>query len=153
MEAGPLPQRPSLEQYKKQAKDLLKACKSADATAIRAWAEEWFEGCGDEWVETEARLRGIEVAQELRAVVEREVVDHTEKSIRTSKLSGPHPRLAEAQLFIARGHGFESWPKFTKQIRAFQTEDSQHAKFEAAADPIVSGISGLCRGSCMTIHG
>ena len=40
MEARPLPQRPSLDQYKKQAKDLLKACKSADATAIRVWAEE-----------------------------------------------------------------------------------------------------------------
>ena len=37
-----LPARPSLEQYKKQAKDLLKAIKSSDATAIRRWADQWL---------------------------------------------------------------------------------------------------------------
>jgi hypothetical protein len=45
MEARPLPPRPNLEQYKKQAKDLLEVRKSSDPDAIRAWAEEWFEGC------------------------------------------------------------------------------------------------------------
>src|SRR6267154_3157640 len=35
MDAKPLPSRPSLEQYKKQAKDLLKSCHVADAEAIR----------------------------------------------------------------------------------------------------------------------
>ncbi|HEX4133814.1 MAG TPA: hypothetical protein VHY84_04260 [Bryobacteraceae bacterium] len=61
MEARPLPPRPSLEQYRKQAKDLLKACKSADPQAIRTWAKEWFETPANQWVETEARLRGIEL--------------------------------------------------------------------------------------------
>jgi ankyrin repeat protein len=35
MDARELPARPSLEQYRKQAKELLKACKSGDASAIQ----------------------------------------------------------------------------------------------------------------------
>ena len=35
MDANPLPARPNLEQYKKQAKDLLKAYRSADVETIR----------------------------------------------------------------------------------------------------------------------
>src|SRR2546426_3442614 len=43
MDALPLPPRPNLEQYKKRAKDLVKACKSRDQGAIRAWATAWIE--------------------------------------------------------------------------------------------------------------
>src|ERR1700710_2854323 len=35
MDTKPLSARPSLEQYKKQAKELLKACHSADAETLR----------------------------------------------------------------------------------------------------------------------
>ncbi len=35
MDPKPLPAHPSLEQYKKQAKELLKSCHAADAAAIR----------------------------------------------------------------------------------------------------------------------
>jgi len=42
-DALPLPARPHLEQYKKQAKELVKACKSADPGAIHAWAAKWVE--------------------------------------------------------------------------------------------------------------
>ena len=42
-DALPLPPRPNLEQYKKLAKDLVKACKSDDPTAIRGWATSGFE--------------------------------------------------------------------------------------------------------------
>jgi hypothetical protein len=49
-----LPARPNLEQYKKLAKDLQHACKSADPGAIRQWAERSQE--------TIARLRGLEIA-------------------------------------------------------------------------------------------
>ncbi len=35
MDAKQLPAHPSLDQYKKQAKDLLKACNSGDAESIR----------------------------------------------------------------------------------------------------------------------
>ena len=41
-DAFPLPQHPSLEQYKKRAKDLLNASQSPDPTAIRTWATNWI---------------------------------------------------------------------------------------------------------------
>ncbi|HEX4228015.1 MAG TPA: ankyrin repeat domain-containing protein [Bryobacteraceae bacterium] len=139
MEARPLPPRSNLEQYKKQAKDLLKACASASPDALHAWSERWFDACADQWVETEARLRGIAVTQTSRESIRREVAGRIEKDIRASRLSTPDPKLADAQFFVARGHGFESWPKFVKQIQAIQREDSREAKFERAADAIISG--------------
>lgn len=139
MEARPLPPCPHLEQYKKQAKDLLKACTSPDPDAIHAWAERWFEACVDQWVETNARLRGIVVTQELRESIQREEIERIQKNIRAGKLSNPRPRLADAQFFIARAHGFESWPKFVRQIKRLQRKNSKEASFEAAADAIISG--------------
>jgi hypothetical protein len=37
-DALPLAARPNLDQYKKLAKDLQRACKSGDADAVRAWS-------------------------------------------------------------------------------------------------------------------
>jgi len=139
MEARPLPPRPDLEQYRKQAKDLLKVCKSSNPGALRLWVQEWFESCADKWVETEARLRGFEATPGLQDLVKHEVCDRIEKSIRASRLSQGSPRLADAQFFIARGHGFESWPGFARQIQALQSANSPDAQFEAAADAVVSG--------------
>jgi hypothetical protein len=45
--ALPLPSRPNLEQYRKLAKDLVKACKSDDPEAPRAWASEWVHRLAD----------------------------------------------------------------------------------------------------------
>src|SRR5690242_8989588 len=95
----PLPARPSLEQYKKQAKDFVRVVKSGDL----------------------------------------EIVERIKKY---------HPRpgslsvkfvLADAQLVIAREHGFESWPKFAKHIEGLTREKSPVSKFESAADAIVAG--------------
>jgi hypothetical protein len=139
MDARPLPRRPNLEQYKKQAKDLLKACASAHPDAIHAWVERWFDDCADQWVETEARLLGIAVTQKLRESIQRQEIERIERNIRADELSKPHPRLADAQFFVARGHGFESWPKFARQVLALQRGSSHDARFEAAADAVVSG--------------
>lgn len=100
MDAKPLPRNPDLQQYKKQAKDLLKGCKSADSGAARAWAERWG------------------------ATVE------PGGSIRT---------LSDAQFFIAREHGFESWPKFQRHVMAMAREGSLDSRFEDAVDAIISG--------------
>ena len=71
MPARALPTRPNLEQYKKQAKELLAACRSGDATAL----------------------------------------DRVAAYYRALKLT-----LADAQFVIAREHGFDSWPKFSRHI-------------------------------------
>ena len=38
-----LPGRPNLEQYKKRAKDLVKACRAGTPEAIATWAGQWPE--------------------------------------------------------------------------------------------------------------
>ena len=54
--ALPLPPRPSLERYKKLAKELVKACQSGDETAIGDWAEQWIR-TSPNWRDGRARAR------------------------------------------------------------------------------------------------
>jgi len=42
----PLPVRPNLEQYRKQAKDLSKACKARGRDGVREWTEQWIDKQG-----------------------------------------------------------------------------------------------------------
>jgi len=88
MDPKPLPARPSLEQYKKQAKELLKAYRSADVETIRRVKKNHprFESLS---------APGFDV----------------------TKFA-----LADAQLVIAREHGFESWPKFARRIEVINSE-------------------------------
>ena len=95
----PLPARPSLEQYKKQAKDFVKLARSSDSGV--------FE-----------RIRKY----------------HPHPASLGAKFA-----LADAQLVIAREHGFESWPKFAKHIEGLALENSPVSQFELAADAIVTG--------------
>src|SRR5262245_43329476 len=91
-----LPDRPDLQQYKKQAKELLKSARAGDADARR-------------------RMR-----------------DHH-----------PHDReafvLADAQLVLAREHGFDSWPKFVREIESRLGERSPSAIWRAAERAIERG--------------
>src|SRR5579864_3202005 len=107
-----LPPRPSLEQYRKQAKDLIKFWKSGDSEAVRRIATfhtRWRNG-----LDSAASTRRFAVA--------------------------------DAQLVIAREHGFESWPKFARHIKELIRESSLIAKFELAADAIAAGdIESLTR--------
>lgn len=88
MDPKPLPAHPSLEQYKKQAKELLKAYRSADVETIR-------------------RVKRNHPRFEKLA----------EPGFEISKFA-----LADAQLVIAREHGFESWPKFAQRIEVINSE-------------------------------
>ena len=47
--------------------------------------------------------------------------------------------LTDAQFVIARCHGFESWPKFTRHLHALAQNSSPVSRFEAAADAIANG--------------
>ena len=63
------------------------------------------------------------------------------------RISAPHSpetiavnlTLSDAQLVIAREHGFESWPKLAAHIEAVRRLDSSVAAFESAADAIALG--------------
>jgi len=98
MDPKPLPARPSVEQYKKQAKELLKAYRSADVETIR-------------------RVKRNHPRFEKLA----------EPGFEISKFA-----LADAQLVIAREHGFESWPKFVKRIEVINSEAAARANPLAA---------------------
>src|SRR5580704_15262713 len=132
-DALPLPPLPSLERYKKLAKALVKACKSAKPDAIRDWSEEW--------IETLVKLSGLKIAGALPVSIQR-WIDEVEEFAKRKLRGGAADRrcaLADAQFVIARAHGFESWPKFAKQLEALARKNSSVSRFEAAADAIVSG--------------
>ncbi len=133
-DALPLPPRPNLEQYKKLARDLQDACKSGDPGAIRRWAAHWME--------TLARL--YEPATQGRAAAAEQI------ERRWSKLKQDVEPLARctltgAQFFIAREHGFTSWPKFARHVREMARGNSPDSAFEAAVDAVVNGDAPTLR--------
>jgi hypothetical protein len=120
-DALPLPARPSLEQYRKLAKDLVKACSSGTPYAIGAWADRWMASL---LADSDQRPRDRAASQ-----VE-------EFAIRVMTGGQRACVLADAQFVIARSHGFESWPKFSAHLAALAHAG---APFEAAAQAIVDG--------------
>jgi len=100
-----LPRRPSLEQYKKQAKELLQESKASSPQALQ-------------------RFRN-----HLRP-----------KKLSPKKLSQGSFSLANAQLVIAREHGFESWPKFARQIELLRHQNSAAAQ----SHPVAVFITAAC---------
>src|SRR5256886_74257 len=109
MNTKELPAHPSLEQYKKQAKELLKSAKSGHPEALQ---------------HTLGRIKK----------------DHPRFArLADLELQGTKLALADAQLVIAREHGFESWPRFAKHIEGLTPRDSPVSRFEAAVEAVVAG--------------
>ena len=133
-DALPLPSRPSVEQYKKLAKDLVKSCRSGDPAAIGAWASRWIEALAAHQSEPDALRGGTEMNARADQVGQ----------FARAKLSGGEEAssrcvLADAQFVIARAHGFLSWPNFVKHIESLARASSPVSAFEAAASAIVTG--------------
>jgi Ankyrin repeats (3 copies) len=124
-DALPLPRRPSLEQYKKLAKELVKACSATNPTPVREWIKHWIETLA-RLATPHVSLRTDDLVNQLEAFARNQTSE--------AKLS-----LAKAQFVIARAHGFESWPKLTKHISALSRANSPASAFELAADAIVAG--------------
>jgi hypothetical protein len=105
-----LPPHPNLEQYRKLAKELQSACRSG---TIREWAAELDE-------ETAA-------------------IEHRWRKFQEQQPRAAACLLADVQFFLARLHGFASWPKFARHIREVTLAGSPDAAFESAADAIIQG--------------
>ncbi len=137
-EALPLPPRPSIEQYRRLAKDLVKACRSGDRGAIGAWA--------DRWIESLARVTGRLERPHARQEMDR-AADRVEAfAARQLKRQGsPACLLADAQFVIARSHGLPGWPKFVEHLDRLAHAGSDVAAFEAAVDAIISGDEATLR--------
>ncbi len=78
----------------------------------------------------------------VKQLISAEQIERVESRLRSAKIG----KLTEAQYFIARAHGFASWPKFARHVEDLQHAGSPDAIFEQAADAIVSGdIAALRR--------
>src|SRR6185436_4464621 len=132
-DALPLPSRPNLDQYRKLAKDLVKACNSGADDAIRAWTVAWLNALAAHLDESDRFRHADEI--EGRAT-------DVEQFART-RLAGrrDHPKcaLADAQFVIARAHGFVSWPVFAAYLELLAQSASPVSAFEAAVRAIVTG--------------
>lgn len=135
--AIPLPPRPSLEQYRKLAKDLVKACASGEPDAIGHWAERWLASLARALGVPASDLPGSRMRYEAGMVEE----------FATRKLSGGGRKcvLADAQYVLASAHGFESWPRLAAHLDALAHAGTEVADFEAAADAIVTGDEATLR--------
>ena len=132
MDAIPLPPRPSLEQYRKRAKELVRAWKSSDADALKSWALDWLN--------TIARLRPDLASDFVLHSMERAVDTFTEYlRWKKSEASLGGPTLADAQFVIARAHGFESWATFVVHVEDMTRDSSERSIFERAADAVITG--------------
>jgi hypothetical protein len=128
-EALPLTPRPDVEHYRKLAKDLVKACRSGEPTAIRAWATRWI----DRLATLQRRPKTLQTADDMDAIAGRVA------AFAGRQFAGGKCSVATAQFVIARAHGFASWPKFASHLKALHDRTSPIAAFEAAAAAVVSG--------------
>jgi hypothetical protein len=146
-DALPLATRPNLAQYRTLAKSLLKAARTADGAAIRQWAADWLERLA----RSERTTRADDFAQySSDTTVAREaqgIFDDVSRSRLWASGDRPPARraLSEAQMIVARLHGFESWPKFTHHVEAREKPTTAVSQFERAADAIVNGDAETLR--------
>jgi hypothetical protein len=149
MDVLPLPPRPSIEQYRKRAKDLVKAARSADAGAVRAWATAWLNAM--------AKLSDEPPSPFVQESIDR-AADALARHVRDKRAHGGHDgfSLSDAQLLIARAHGFASWAAFSDHLDELQFQDSAAKEFEVAADAVVSGnldaLERLLRANPSLVH-
>lgn len=125
----PLPPHPSVAQYQALAEELVKACPAPDA--IKRWATRWLEALSE-------AVRGRSVPS--RDVVRIDVLgrlDDLAKSARDEMTASC--TLEAAQRVIALAHGLPTWPAFVSHVEALAQPDSEIARFETAADAIITG--------------
>ena len=144
-DALPLPRNPNFEQYRKLAKELIRAAKMGE-DAIRDWATRW--------VATLVLQSGIVIDRGKPVRIDswsKRVAEYATKELVGTKT----PTLTRAQFVIARSQGFASWPKLSRHLQRAQSQ-SRISLFEAAADAIVDGeatmlerlLYGQRRGFC-----
>ena len=107
MDLKPLPFRSSLEQYQKQAEELLKAYRSGDSEAIRLIKQ-----------------------RHPRFLDER--IPWLSKNVPDAEVRSVALELVDAQLTIARWYDFQDWSALAEYVEAVTREDSPVYQFESA---------------------
>src|SRR5580658_5399902 len=122
MDAKPLAARPSLEQYRKQAKELVKVFRSVPAR----------KPLNSQVADSEATHA---------EVVQRVKKHHPRfRDVPEDRIASTRFALADAQFVIAGEHGFPSWSKFARHV-----DSLAQASFAAAVDrPVAAFIEAAC---------
>jgi ankyrin repeat protein len=128
-DALPLPPNPDLDNYKKRAKDLVKAAHDPDPMALAVWAKAWIDSL--------IQLANLRISSTLPVSAD-SWIDRL-KQFALEEKSCAQLSLTRAQFILARAHGFESWPKFAKHLAAIRQDNSVTAAFEQAVESIISG--------------
>lgn len=134
MDTLPIPARPDVDQYRKRAKDLARAANVGNQHALREW--------GDHWVRALDRRVEKTSSPFVRASIERAIGHVIHEAQRRAGASN-HFALSDAQMLIARAHGFPSWGTFVHHLGQLDGPAADAAPFERAADAVVSGDIAL----------
>src|SRR5436190_5710099 len=164
-----LPSRPNLAQYRKQAKELFRACKAGDPEALRRFrehhpplrkevslADAQFVIAREHGFESWPRFaKSIQPADVWKlaedavvagdvATLERLLRDHEDLRRRAAQSSwsgglAPDYAAPDARSIIARNHQFESWEQYAAFAEVVKDRRSPAGRFEAAVDAIVAG--------------
>ena len=114
MDLKPLPFRSTLEQYQKQAEDLLEAHGSGDSHAIRVIHENHprFLDSKIPWLA---------------------------KNLPDAEIQSTALELADAQLTVARRYSFRDWPALSEYVEAVNRDGSPVFQFESAVEVVITG--------------
>jgi Ankyrin repeat len=134
-DAIPLEPHADVDRYRRVANDLLAARRNDGAAAIRQWAAAWMERLTALQRLTPTPIRAGEIAGLADGIVR----DVTQTQLLASGTARYGPELSDAQLVIARLHGFENWQRFVEHIEGRGQASSPIFQFESAADAIVTG--------------
>jgi len=141
----PLPPRPSLEQYRTRAKDLVRAHKTGPE-AVERWSQRWVDAL---WRAQSGGARSEDSAPHNASMHDAHRAAQRVARFANERLSGEGAALSQAQFVMARAHGFPSWPRLVEHLDALLHQRSDSARFEHAADAIVNGdldvLVGLLR--------
>jgi ankyrin repeat protein len=126
MDLKPLPFRSSLDQYQKQAEELLEAHRVGDSQAIRVLHEH------------HPRFLDSKIPWLPRNL--------SDSEIRSAALD-----LAGAQLTVARCYSFQSWQALAEYVAAVTRDGSPVFQFESAVEAVITGdvamLKSLLRGN------
>jgi WD40 repeat protein len=112
-DALPLPSRPNPAQYRNLARDLQRAVRASDPEKFARWAARW--------------PRDVDRLER-----------HLREFVRSPDAAATF-KLTDAQFFLAREHGFASWPAFVAHLEGLTLDSSPIALFESAVEAIVAG--------------
>src|ERR1700730_755859 len=117
MDLKPLPFRATLDQYQKQAEELLEAHKSGDSQAIGVIHKNHppFLDSKMPWLT---------------------------KNLPDSEIRSSTFDLADAQLTIARWYSFQDWPALAEYVDAVSQDCSPAFQFESAVEAVIAGDLG-----------